>query len=71
MDDDDDEDTSLKEVQGNDTSLAGVPIPVMTNDDDNNSDAESDHNSIGPNETNNNQSKASVHSTGAMYYFTI
>ena len=51
----------------NDTSLAGVPIPattIVTNDDDNNdSDAESDHNSIDPNEAGESSSKACVHST--------
>ena len=52
--DDDDEVTSLAGVQGNDTSLAGVPKPITTNDDDDNSDAESNHNSIDPNEANNN-----------------
>ena len=65
VDDDDDEDTSLAGVQGNDTSLAGVPIPIMTNDDDNDSDTESDHNSIDPNETDESSSKASIHSTGS------
>ena len=34
----------------------------MTNDDDD-SDTESDHNSIDPNEANNNSSRASVHNT--------
>ena len=56
VDDDDDDDTSL----------AGVPIPITTNDDDDNnndSDAESDHNSVDPNEADENSSKASVHST--------
>ena len=66
--DDDNDDTSLAEVQGDDTSLARVPIPIMTNDDDDDddSDAESDHNSIGPNEADDNSSKASVHSTGSQ-----
>ena len=52
-------------MHGNDTSLAGVPIPtttIMTNDDDD-SDAESDHNSIDPNGANEKSSKASIHST--------
>ena len=40
--------TSLAGVQGNNTSLAGVPIPVGINDNDN-LDEESDHNSIDPN----------------------
>ena len=65
VDDDNDEDTSLAGVQGNDTSLAGVPIPtttVRTNDDDD-LDAESDHNSIDPNKANKISSKASIHST--------
>ena len=30
VDDDDDEDTSLAGVHGNNTSLAGVPIPTTT-----------------------------------------
>ena len=64
-DDDDDDNTSLAGVQGNNTSLAGVPMPVMTNDNDNDSDAESDHDSIDPNKADNNSSKASVHSTGS------
>ena len=57
MDDTDDEDE--------DTSLAGVPVPnttIMTNSDDN-SDAESNHHSIDPNDADDNSSKASVHST--------
>ena len=64
MNDNDDDDTSLAGVQGDDTSLAGVPIPVMINDDkEDNSDAESNHNSANPNEADNNSSKASMHST--------
>ena len=47
-------------MQGNNTSLAGVTI--ATNDDDD-SNAESDHNSIDPNEADKNSSKASIHST--------
>ena len=76
MDDDDDnntflagvqgDNTSLAGVQGNNTSLAGVPIPVTTNNDDHDSDAESDHNSIDPNEAYDNSSKASIHSTGSQ-----
>ena len=65
VDDDDDEDTSLAGVQGDDTSLAGVPIPtttVTTNNDDD-SDTESDHNSIDPIKADDNSTKASVHST--------
>ena len=65
VDDTDDEDTSFAGVHDKDTSFAGVPVPnttVMTNADDN-SDAESNHNSINPNEADNNSSKASVHST--------
>ena len=54
VDDDDD----------NDTCLVGVQIPIMANDDDNNDlDTESDHNSIDPNEANHNSSKASTYST--------
>ena len=63
VDDNDDDNTSLAGVQGDDTSLAGVPIPVMTNNDNDDSDAESDHNSIDPNEADHNSSKASVLST--------
>ena len=67
VDDNNDKDTSLAGVHGNDTSLVGVPIPtttIVTNDDDD-SDAESDHNSIDPsyNKPDKNSSKASVHST--------
>ena len=67
VDDNNDDDTSLAGVQCNDTSLAGVPIPVLPNDDDDyHSDAESNHNSIDPNEADDNSSKASVHSTGSQ-----
>ena len=68
VDDADDEDTSLAGVHDKDTSLAGVPVPnttIMTNADDD-SDAESDHNSIDPNKTDDNSSKASIHSTGSL-----
>ena len=68
MDDDNDKGTSLAGVQGDDTSLAGVPIPattITTTDDDDDSDAESDHNSIDPNEADKSSSKASIHSTGS------
>ena len=64
---DDDEDTSLAGVYDEDTSLAGVSVPnttVMINAD-NDSDAESDHNSIDPNEADDNSSKASIYSTGS------
>ena len=44
-----------------DTSLTGVPIPVATNHDQ--SDAESNHNSVDANEADDNSSKASIHST--------
>ena len=63
MDDNNDEDTSLAGVQGNNISFASLPIPIMTNNDDDDLDAESDHNSVGPNEANNNSSKASIHTT--------
>ena len=65
VDDDDDKDTPLAGVHGDDTSLAGVPIPtttIMTNDNDD-SDAESNHTSIDPSEADKNSSKESVHST--------
>ena len=66
VDDDNDNDTSLAGVQDNDTSLAGVLICIATNDDDDNLDAASNHNSIDLNEANNNSSKASIHSTGSQ-----
>ena len=53
-------------AQGNDTSLAGVPIPIMTTDNDDHLDTESDHNSVYPNEVHDNSSKASIHSTGTQ-----
>ena len=65
MDDTDDKDTSFATVHDEDTSLAGVPVPnttIATNADDN-SDAESYHNSVDPNKANDNSSKASIHST--------
>ena len=55
----------VDDTDDEDTSFAGVPVPnttIMTNAY-NNSDAESDHNSIDPNEANNNSCKASLHST--------
>ena len=67
VDDTDDKDTSFAGVHNENTSFAGVPVPsttMMTNADDN-SDTESNHNSIDPNKANNNSSKASVHSTGS------
>ena len=63
VDDGNDNDTSLAGVQGDDTSLAGVPIPITTTNDEDASDAESDHNSVDPNEADDNSSKASIHST--------
>ena len=65
MDDADDKDTSHAGVHDEDTSLAGVPVPnttIVTNTDDD-LDAESDHNSIDPNDADDNSSKASIHST--------
>ena len=57
----------VDEGNDGDTSLAGVPIPIMTNNDnDDDLDAESDHNSIDPNKADNNSCKASVHSTGSQ-----
>ena len=61
-----DNDSCLGGVQGDNTSLAGVPIPITTNGDNDNSDAESNHNSIDPNKADDNSSKASVHSTGSQ-----
>ena len=73
VDDADDEDTSLAGVHDEDTSLAGVPIPnttiVMNTDDD--SDTESDHNSIDPNEAYDNSSKASIQALEATFLFTV
>ena len=63
VDDNDDEDTSLAGVQGNDTPLVGVPIPTTTIVTDDDLDAESDYNSIVTNEADKNSSKASIHST--------
>ena len=65
MDDADDEETSFAGVHDKDTSIAGVPVPniTITINTDDDSDAESDHNSIDPNEANNNSSKSSIHST--------
>ena len=40
-----------------------VPNTTITTNTDDNSDAEADHNSVDPNEADNNSSKASVHST--------
>ena len=55
--DDEDKDTSLAGEHDEDTSsLAGVPVPnttIMTNADDD-SDAECNHNSVDPNEANDN-----------------
>ena len=65
VDDTDDADTSLAGVYDEDTSLAGVAASnttITTNADDN-LDTESDHNSVDPNEADDNSSKASVHST--------
>ena len=65
VDDADDEDTSLAGVHDEDTSLTGVPVPnttIMINAGDD-SDAESNHNSVDPNQADDNSSKASVHST--------
>ena len=67
VDDTDDKDTSFAAVHDEDTPFAAVPVPnttIMTNADDN-LDAESNHNSIDPNEADDNTSKASVHRTGS------
>ena len=67
VDDADDEGTSLARVYGDNTSLAGVPIPTTTimANDENDSDTESDHNSVDPTKADKNSSKASIHSTGS------
>ena len=73
VDDTDDKDSSFAGVHDENTSLEGVPVPnttvttIMINADDD-SDAESNHNSIDPNEANDNSSKASVHSTRSHIY---
>ena len=69
LDDTDDEDTSFAGVHDEDTSFAGVPVPItsITTNADDNLDAESDHNSIDPNEADDNSSKASIHSTGSHF----
>ena len=67
VDDDGDEDTSLAGVHGDNTSLTGVLKPtttVATNNDDD-SDAEPNHNSVDPNRADKNSSKISIHSTGS------
>ena len=55
----------VDDADDEDTSLAGVPVPNTTiaMNADNDSDAESDHNSIDPNEADDNSSKASIHRT--------
>ena len=60
VDENDDEDTSLAGVQGDDTSIGGVPIPIATNNDDDNLDTESDDD---------NSIKASIHSTRSHAQF--
>ena len=55
-------------MQGDSTCLAGVPSPtttIVTNDNDDDLDSESDHNSVDPNEADKSSSKASIHSTGS------
>ena len=53
----------MDDKNDDDTSLAQVPIPIaMTNDNDH-SNAECDHNSIDPNEVDDNSSKTSVQSS--------
>ena len=67
VDDADDKDASFAGLNDEHTSFAQVPAPnttIVTSTDDN-SDAESNHNSADPNEANDNSSKASVHSTGS------
>ena len=73
VDDDNDEDTSLAGVQGNDTSLAGVSIPVMTNtnDNDDDSDTESNHSSVDPMRLMQVQAKYPYTAPDAMHQFTV
>ena len=62
VDDADDEDTSIAGLHDEDSSFAGVPVPNTTimADADDDLDTESDHNSVDPNEADDNSSKASV-----------
>ena len=55
----------LQECKATTLRFAGVPIPTTTimTSDNNESDAESDHNSIDPNKADDNSSKAPVCST--------
>ena len=73
VDDDDDKDTSLAGVHGNDTSLAEVTIPTTTiaTNDKNDSDAESNHNSVDPNQADKIQAKHLYTALEAMYQFTV
>ena len=64
----------VDDADDKDTSLAGVPVPNTTvaTKADNDSDAECNHNSVDPNEADDNSSKASVHSTRShLYLFTV
>ena len=55
----------VDDTDDKDTSFGGVPVPnaPITMNTDNNSDAESDHNSVDPNEADDTSSKASIHSS--------
>ena len=73
VDDIDDKDTSLAGVHGNDTSLAGVAVPnttITTNNDDD-SDTESNHNSVDPMRLMTIQAKHQYTAPEATYQFTI
>ena len=72
-DDDEHEDTSLAGVHGDDTSLAGVPLPTttVTTNDDNDLGAESDHNSVDPMRPMKIQAKRLYTALEAMYQFTV
>ena len=66
-DEDNDEDASLAGVHDEDTSLTGVPVPNtnVTTHTDNESDKEPNHDSIDPNEADDNSIKSSILSTGS------
>ena len=71
VDDDNDEDTPLAGVQGNDSSLAGVPIPIATNDNDKTWTQNPITTSLTPMRPMTNQTKHLYTALEAMYHFTI
>ena len=73
VDDTDDKDTSFAGVHDEDTSFAGVPVPNTTiaTNADNNLDAESKHNSIGPMRPTTIQAKHPYIAPEATYPFAV